>query len=253
MKVKTTIEFLEPDKDGVLRKTKASFISEQQYTDWLKFGAGPSRTLVKEPLDTTVEAIREHVLTLEDAAVAAADTHSFLLLESPTNFASAEDVNKLKAAINNRARAIEVKTTRSIGSNAVVKDKYGDLQLINHGESVKFYFKGDENAFLECDGLIKTSVSALLNEVKASPKEADLKDVLSRASKLELILTDPSRFVSDPPPALEELIGVKRVVPFLSGCDFSRALVNECSLQRINAVETNGSDYSVSLHLSPDS
>jgi hypothetical protein len=251
MKVKTTIVFLEPDKDGVLQKGKASFISEQQYTDWLNSGAG--HTLVKQPLDTTVELIREHILTLEDAALAAADIHSVLLLESPTTFASAEDVNKLKSAINNRVRAIEVKTTRSIGSNAVVKEKYGDLQLINHGESVKFYFKGDKDAFLECDGLIKTSVSALLNEVKVSPKEVDLEDVLSRASKLELILIHPSHFVSEPPPVLQELNGVKRVVPFLSGCDFSHMLVNKCSLRGVHAVETNGSDYSVNLHLSPDS
>jgi hypothetical protein len=251
MKVKTTIVFLEPDKDGVIQKGKASFISEQQYTDWLNSGGG--RTLVKQPLDTTVELIREHLLTLEDAALAAADIHSVLLLESPTKFASAEDVNKFKSAINNRARAIEVKTTRSIGCNAVVKEKYGDLQLINHGESVKFYFKGDKVAFLECDGLIKTSVSALLNEVKASPKEEDVEDVLYRASKLELILIDPSRFVSEPPPVLQELNGVKRVVPFLSGCDFSPMLVNKCSLGGVHVVETNGSDYSVNLHLSPDS
>jgi hypothetical protein len=251
MKVKTTIVFLEPDKAGVLLKGKASFVSEQQYTDWLKFGGG--RTLMKVPLDTTVEVIREHLLTLEDAAVAAADTQCVLLLESPTNFASAEDVNKLKSAINNRARAIEVKTTRSIGSNAVVKDKYGDLQLINLGESVKFYLAGDKKAFLECDGLIKTSDSALLNKVKASPKEEDLYDVLSRVIKLESILIEPSSFVSDPPQALQELNGVKRVVPFLSGCDFPRTLVNKCSLRGVNTVETNGSDYTVNLHLSPHS
>ena len=244
--VKTTIEFLEPVVDGVLRKTKASFISEQQYTDWLKAG----RNLVLHPLK---EGIEEHILTLEDAVAAMAETHSVLILESPTKFASAKDLNKLKSPINNRARAIEVKTTRSIGSNAVVKDKYGDMQLINHGESVKFYFMGDENAFLECDGLIKTSVSALLNEVKASPKEEDLVDVLIRARKLEVILKDPSYFFSDPFSALQELNGVKRVVPFLSGCDFSSMLVDKCSLRGVNAVETNGSDYSVSLHLSPDS
>jgi hypothetical protein len=212
------------------------------------FGAG--RTLLKVSLDTTKEVIPEVMLTLEDAAVAATETDSFLLFEGPYNRASAEDIDKLKSLINNQAR---VKTTRSIFSNPVVKANYGELQLINLGESVQFSRQGSKFPFLECDGLIKTSTSALLNEVKASPKMEDVDDVLDRAGKLLQILRKPYLYVSKPSNALEELNGLQRVVPFLSGCDFSREVVNKCSLLGVNTVETNGSDNSVRLYFPSDS
>ncbi len=146
--------------------------------------------------DTTKEAIPEVMLTLEDAAVAATETDSFLLLEGPYNLASAEDVDTLKSLINNRAR---VKTTSSIfSSNPVVKDNYGDLQLINHGESVQFSRQVSKFPFLECDELIKTSTSALLNEVKVSPKMEDVDDVLD--GKLLQISRKPLRQQTFPNP-----------------------------------------------------
>jgi hypothetical protein len=183
MKMKTIV-YLELIRDG-LEKREASFFTVQQFYDFLCFGAG--HTLLKVSLDTTKEAIPEVMLTLEDAAVAATETDSFLLLEGQYNLASAEDVDTVKSLINNRAR---VKTTRSIfSSNPVVKDNYGDLQLINHGESVQFSRQVSNFPFLECDGLIKTSTSALLNEVKALPKMEDVDDVLD--GKLLQLLRKP--------------------------------------------------------------
>jgi hypothetical protein len=252
MKLKTIV-FLEPGNNG-LQKRKVSFITEEEFTEFLRLGNG--RTLAKVPLDTTEEAITEVLLTLEDAVVAATDTDSFLLLESPFKMASAEDMKAIITSLTKiRARAIVMNTTRYIFSDPVVKDNYGDLQLINHGESVQFYLKGHSKPTLECCGLIKTtSASALLNEVKVSPKMEDVDDVLECASTLSSILQKHKFFVSHPPQVLEELNGVQRVVPFLSGRDFSREVINKCSLLGVNTVETNGSDYSVSvrLHLPSD-
>ena len=244
-KAKTTIEYLERS-DGSVIKVKADFVPEEQYCNWLQFNGG--RSLVKVPRNIAVDESRQLLLTLEEAKNAAASTDCFLLLETPNNFASVKDMKELMASINNRARAIEVKTTRSIGSNKSVKDQYGELQLINNGESVKFYPKDSSHAYLECDGLIKTADGVLLlNEVKASPKEYDFIDVLARVAKMDFILKDIQRFFSVPPLAVVMLGGIKQVVPFLSGCDFPSELVEKCRTRGINAVETNGSDISVKL------
>jgi hypothetical protein len=243
-KAKTTIEYLHRSEDGSVFKVNADFVSEAQYGNWLKLNGG--RSLFKVPRNMTENL--QLLLTLEEVKNAAASTDCFLLLETPTKFASVQDVKELMASINNRARAIEVKTTRSIGSNKSVKDQYGELQLINNGESVKFYPKDSSHAYVECDGLIKTADGVLLlNEVKASPKEYDFVDVLTRVEKMDFILKDIQSFISVPPLAVEMLGGIKQVVPFLSGCDFPSELVEKCRTRGINAVETNGIDYSVKL------
>jgi hypothetical protein len=250
-KVKTTFEYLEYEEDGVETRTTASFVSEAQYADWIRNG---QLVNVKRNLTVPSGVSRQLVLTLEEAKDAAASTDSFLLLERSPKFGKAEDVKRLMANINNRERAIEVKTTRSICNDQSMKDLYGEMQLINDGESVKFYRTGLDVTHMECDGLIKTADGGLLlNEVKSSPKQEDIESVLDRIGKMKLILNDPLLYFSDPPLALENLIGVKRVIPFLSGCDFPNELVKKCRNLGIHAVETNGSDYSVKLHCSPDS
>jgi hypothetical protein len=72
-------------------------------------------------------------LTLEGAAVAATDTDSFMLLESPFRMASAEDLNTIITSLRKiRARAIAgVNSTSYIFSDPIVKDNDGDLKLIN--------------------------------------------------------------------------------------------------------------------------
>jgi hypothetical protein len=159
------------------------------------------------------------------------------------------EVEKLLAAISNRARAIEVKTTRAIG----LMNQYGQLHPINKYESVAFYHPTDSNVpFVKCDGLIKTANSViLLNSVKASPEQENIDEVESRVKLLEKVLLDLSRFVSVSPLTAGILDDIKQVVPFLSGCDFPIDVIDECHKAGINTVETNGSDYTVNMHSSP--
>jgi hypothetical protein len=247
-KEQTKIEYLEQIEDGSIVKYRVNFASEAQYDTWLNLIGG--RYLVK--IDKTGTANRDVLLTLEEVKDAAACTDSFLMLEPPTKFGRAQDVKELMAAINNRARAIEVKTTRSISSDQSVIRHYGDLQLINDGESVKFFLQGSSSPLIECDGLIKAGDGVVvLNEVKSSPKEQDLFTVLGRAAKMNDILKDLDKYHSVPPFAIQSLHGVTQVIPFLSGCYFPSELVEKCRINGINAVETNGSDYSVTLLVLP--
>jgi hypothetical protein len=139
--------------------------------------------------EAAIATKRSHLLTLDKLRDAAADTSSFLILESYPKFAAVEDVNKLKSAINKRAWALELKTTRCIYSNGSVKGKYRGMELINHGEGVTFYNKGDPDPVLQCGGLMKTADGAVhFNEVKASPTEKDIQDVQKRVKPLNGIL-----------------------------------------------------------------
>jgi hypothetical protein len=123
--------------EGSNGKNNVNFVSEGQYVNWLKHNGG--RFLVKMARDATE---RDVLLTLEEVKDAAASTDSFLMLETPTKFGRVQHVkDRMAACNNNRARAIEAKTTRSISSDKSVKHHYGDLQLINDGESVKFFLQ----------------------------------------------------------------------------------------------------------------
>jgi hypothetical protein len=208
------------------------------------------RILMKVPADPNVELVRKLLPTFKEVKEAAASNNSVLLIESESKGLSDKVVRKMMDIISNWA--IKVNTTWAICKNQLVMNQYGELLPINNCKRVMFSYKDSTNAYVECNGLIKTADRViLLNIVKAFSKREDISDVLFRAANFENVVRNPSRFVSVPPLTAGILDGIKQVVPFLSRCAFPRGLAQDCQAFGINTVETIGSDCTVNMHSSP--
>jgi predicted aconitase len=83
------------------------------------------------PLGSTLDgdnaALEVAVLTLEEALNALSDDKSFLLVEAGYRFASANDMKKIKSAINKRAKAIEMKMTLSLAQDTAARKQFVNL------------------------------------------------------------------------------------------------------------------------------
>jgi len=160
-----------------------------------------------------------------------------------------EQVDGHEGFITNHASGIEQQTTRMIasGKSEALEKLYGELSLVNEGESVTFIKRGTDDKYLECDGLVKNSITVLLNEAKSAPQDEHIESLtnpkVGKVVKLEAVLNNPDQFTSIPAGAIKELQGLKHVVPVLSGFFFEHNIMQKAQNSGIHCVRTNGNGY----------
>ena len=117
----------------------------------------------------------------------------------------------------------------------------------------------DEDLELAPDGLVASAASSVLlfNSVKHAPSREDVYQLLADAAKLESILSDFPAVSSTPPEAKAQLARLLpsvfgpsararlRVVPFLSGDNFSARVAAECERLGVGAVRPSGGGFAV--------
>ena len=146
---------------------------------------------------------------------------------------------------DNHASGLEQQTTRFILKSPEFLEKYGALSELANGETVYFY-AADGKPLLEADGLIKNSVCLLFNEAKHTPTDSDMKALISRTNRLRSLLAQPDDVDhTSPPGIMEQLAGIRRVVPVLCGFHFSPYVAAACSKRGIIPVTTDGGGFSI--------
>ena len=107
--------------------------------------------------------------------------------------------------------------------------------------------RGQPAVLLEADGLVAAPASdtLLLNSVKFTPGEEDVDGVLADAAKLQLMLANLGAVSTRPPGAKEQLRGLSRVAPFLSGSNFSARVEAICRASGVGSVTSNGEGFAV--------
>jgi hypothetical protein len=181
-----------------------------------------------------------------------------------------DDLTSLNGFKLGCSTALEIKSTRAatraLAADAGLMAEYGPLELVNSGEEVKLRLPrlGEEALQLAPDGLVVSTTSSviLFNSAKHTPSEDDILQVLSDAAKLERMLSDFADIAMTPPAAKEQLAkllpavfgtaenitqhrGRLRVVPFLSGDNFSACVAAECEKMVVGIVRPNGEGFVV--------
>ena len=90
--------------------------------------------------------------------------------------------------------------------------------------------------------------TALLNSVKHTPTLKHIDDVVAAANKLSAMLVDQGGggvMTTKPPGLAEALVGVSRVLPFLSGNNFSAAVEAVCLTRGVGIVRPSGEGFVV--------
>ena len=87
----------------------------------------------------------------------------------------------------------------------------------------------------------------LLNSVKVTPADEDVDAVLQAASTLEHMLANLDAVSTLPPAAREQLRGLVRVVPFLSGSNFSARVEAVCRADGVGTSRPDGEGFAVTL------
>ena len=180
------------------------------------------------------------IQTLEEAKCVTAP--DYLLLATPF-----DTVADLKGFTQNHASGLEQQTTRSIAKSPAFMDRYGSLTALADGEPVTFYAH-DGMPLLEADGLVKNSVCLLFNEAKHSPSNNDVAALESRADVLRGLLAKPANVArTSPPGMMEQLAGIKEVVPVLCGYHFAPSVMALCQQRGISPVTTDGDGFSIKV------
>ena len=188
------------------------------------------------------------VLTLEQALACKEGSGDVLRLLSTVS-SSIEALGAKAAAvqgyIDSCATALEVATTRAIARCAALTKRYGELTAMRGGASFVFWRVGENDAYVEIDGIASNTVSLLVNEAKTSATRDDVAIALERKRKLEIILSSTADFTCKPD-IMRELEGMRgfAVVAVLSACNFPTHVVAECASRGVVAMCTNGADYS---------
>ena len=111
---------------------------------------------------------------------------------------------------------------------------------------------GKETLELAPDGLVvsATSSALLFNSAKYTPSEDDIDQLLLDAQKLGRILSYFANVSTTPPAAREQLnllffsvAAPLRIVPFLSGENFSASVVAECEQRGVGVVRPSGEGF----------
>jgi len=143
--------------------------------------------------------------------------------------------------IKNHASGIELQTTRAIASDKSLQKLYGEMSVVNEGESVTFMLNGDK--YLECDGLVKNTDTVLLNEAKAKPTASHIDSLEKKVGKLQKVLQDPHLYSSEPEGAIKELKGLVCVVPLLSGYYYQHVVQQAAVKKQMIPVRVDGKGY----------
>jgi len=159
-------------------------------------------------------------------------------------------VSNLKDFRDSTARGFEMETNKALARNELLLRTYGKLQLLNDGRGITFYAEGTTRAFLEIDGVIKSSTVALINKAKSSLHVEDVETMCKKLEKLDIIFANPAVFTSEPAGIIEALRGL-RFVPVASCRDYSAEVKARCAEKAVHLLETDGSGYRCTLHAAP--
>mmetsp|Transcript_16314 Transcript_16314/g.32230 ORF Transcript_16314/g.32230 Transcript_16314/m.32230 type:complete len:524 (-) Transcript_16314:97-1668(-) len=245
--------FLEPveitvwsDKpDNGLEDSVERFASEKEF---LGFVAG-SKLKHKEILEDGTFKTRSTIKSLPEAVNASKVQDTFLY----TGYTLDKRVQDLENTDDNRAEWLEQQTTRAIVRDESIRMEFGDVCLVNNGASVEFRKAGRKDKFLECDGLVKNTDTLILNEAKAKPVKDHIDTLVGKANKLvgkvdklKMVLEEPDNYRSTPADAIDEIKGLKNVVPVLSGYLFEQVIQQSAREHSIRCMRPDGTGYSMS-------
>ena len=169
-----------------------------------------------------------------------------------------DDLTSFNGFKTNCSTALKIKSTRALANDVGLLEEYGPLELVNSGEEVKLRLPrlGEEALELKPDGLIvSTSSSVLLfNSAKHTPSEDDIDQLLLDVQKLGRILSSFASVTTMPPAAKEQLNLLPissttplRIVPFLSGDNFSAFVAAECEKMGVGVVRPSGEGFVVKV------
>ena len=160
-----------------------------------------------------------------------------------------EDLTALNGFQANCATAFEIKSTHALAFDTRLLDLYGKLDLVNSGEEVKVRLsrRGDVPLVVEPDGLV-VSPSAhvvLFNSAKLTPSLKHIEELLKDVEKVKAFFDDWDNVTTTPPDAKAHLRSDFRVVPFLSGDNFSAAVEAKCAEKGVGIVRPSGEGFVV--------
>ena len=166
-----------------------------------------------------------------------------------------DDLTSLNGFKTNCSTALEIKSTRALANDVGLLEEYGPLELVNSGEEVKLRLPlfGEEAFELNPDGLIVSTTSSVLlfNSAKHTPSVDDIDQLLLDVQKLGRILSSFASVTTTPPAAKEHLLLLfssttpLRIVPFLSGDNFSAFVATECEKMGVGVVHPSGKGFVV--------
>ena len=188
------------------------------------------------------------VINLPAALDAMQQEGTYLALRDP-GFLFSDEVSNFKGFRDNIASAFEEESNKGIAINDRLLDAYGSkLEVLNGGKGVVFYNEATGQAFLQCDGLIKNTSFILVNEAKTHLHEEDIQKLCKKTMpNFEIVLASPSKYKSDPADVLEQLAGLTPV--YIASCKgFTNKAKEDCSLNGIHLLESNGAGFKCTLH-----
>ena len=169
-----------------------------------------------------------------------------------------DDLTSLNGFQTNSSTALEIKSTHALAIDAGLLEMYGPLVLVNSGEELKLQLPrpGMEALELKPGGLVMSTTSSVLlfNSAKHTPSEDDIDQLILDVQKLGRMLSNFAQVSTTPPAAKDQLdllpfsaTAPLRIVPFLSGDNFSAILVAECEQRGIGVVRPSGEGFVVKV------
>ena len=169
-----------------------------------------------------------------------------------------DDLTSLNGFKTNCSTALEIKSTRALANDVGLLEEYGPLELVNSGEELTLRLPrfGEEALELKPDGLVVSTTSSVLlfNSAKHTPSEDDIDQLLLDVQKLGRILSSFASVTTMPPAAKEQLNLLPissttplRIVPFLSGDNFSAFVAAECEKMGVGVVRPSGEGFVVKV------
>ncbi len=124
---------------------------------------------------------------------------------------------------------------------------YGPLELVNSGEEVELRLsrRGEVQLVVKPDGLVVSSEASvvLFNSAKLTPSVNHIDELLGDVEKLQLFFGDWKNVTTIPPSAKARLRWDLRIVPFLSGDNFSAAVEAKCVEKGVGIVRPSGEGF----------
>ena len=160
-----------------------------------------------------------------------------------------EDLTTLNGFQANCATAFEIKSTHALAFDTRLFDLYGPLELVNSGEEVELRLsrRGEVQLVVKPDGLVVSSSASvvLFNSAKLTPSVNHIDELLGDVEKLKVFFGDWTNVTTIPPAAKAQLRWDLRIVPFLSGDNFSAAVEAKCVEKGVGIVRPSGEGFVV--------
>ena len=160
-----------------------------------------------------------------------------------------DELEEVRGFVKNAATALEQMTTRALVRDAGLVSYFGPLLAVNGAEPFFVSLRESGKEFeLEVDGLVVGKGCALLNSAKHTPTVDHVGELVGDAAELQRLLSSCFEGVTTRPAgARAELAGVARIVPFLSGSNFTAAVEGACRAEGVGIVRPSGEGFSVQL------